>query len=73
LECELVNLEVRFAALHESGGEPKPGDLDLHSRLTNTQRRIFEFLGWQRTARDITGLTLGDVLRADHRREREHP
>ncbi len=54
LESELVNLECRFAELRASGGEPKPGDLDLHSRLTNTQRRICEVLGWRRHMRDVT-------------------
>ena len=54
LESELVNLECRFAELRASGGEPKPGDLDLHSRLTNTLRRVCEVLGWRRHIRDVT-------------------
>jgi hypothetical protein len=54
LESELVNLECRFAELRASGAEPKPSDLDLHSRLTNTLRRVCEVIGWRRTARDIT-------------------
>ena len=62
LESELVNLEVRFARLHESGEEPKPADLDLHSRLTNTQRRSLEVLGWQRHMRDVTPINLDEYL-----------
>jgi hypothetical protein len=54
LESELINLECRFAELRASGKEPKPGDLDLHSRLTNTLRRVCEVIGWRRHLRDVT-------------------
>lgn len=54
LETELVNLESRFAQLRNAGEEPKTYDIDLHSRLTNTLRRVCEVLGWQRHQRDIT-------------------
>ena len=54
LESELVNLECRFAEQRALGGEPKPSDLDLHSRLTNTLRRVCEVLGWRRHMRDVT-------------------
>lgn len=54
LETELVNLESRFAQLRNAGEEPNVYDIDLHSRLTNTLRRVCETLGWQRNQRDIT-------------------
>ena len=54
LESELVNLEVKFASLRVEGGEPVLYEIDLHSRLTNTLRRVCDCLGWQRHMRDIT-------------------
>ena len=70
LESELVNLEVRFAQQHELGGEPKAADLDLHSRLTNTLRRVLEVLGWQRHMRDVTP-SLDEYLASKYSREAE--
>jgi hypothetical protein len=54
LETELTNLECRFAAQRAAGKEPAEREIDLYSRLTSAQRRIFEALGWQRHQRDIT-------------------
>lgn len=54
LESELINLECRFAQLRAAGQERKPSDLDLHSRLTNTLRRVCEVIGWRRQMRDVT-------------------
>ena len=39
LEAELTFLEDRFARIRAGGGEPTAADLDLYSRLSNTQRR----------------------------------
>jgi len=54
LEAELVHLEDAFARARAEGGEPDMASLDLYSRLSNTQRRLNEVLGWQRQARDVT-------------------
>src|SRR3974390_3544297 len=63
LESELCALEERFAEARAAGGEPDPGQLDLYSRLSNTQRRLSESLGWERTSRDVTPPTLDDIAR----------
>jgi hypothetical protein len=55
LEAELVYQEDKVGRLRAEGKEPEPHVLDLYSRLTNTQTRQEEALGWQRTQRDITG------------------
>ena len=62
IEAELINLEARFAQVRVEGKQPVPTDLDLYQRLTNTQRRVCEALGWRRTARDVTP-SLGELLR----------
>ena len=70
-EAELIHLEDKFACARAGGGEPNTTDLELYGRLTGQQRRCLEALGWDRTARDITGPTLGQLLVEHHRRERE--
>ena len=54
LEAELIHLEDKFATLRTTGRAPQAADLDLYSRLSNTQRRLAESLGWQRRSRDVT-------------------
>jgi hypothetical protein len=54
LEAELVHMESRFGAIRAEGGEPDVISLDLYSRLSNTQRRHCESVGWERRARNIT-------------------
>jgi hypothetical protein len=54
LEAELVHMESRFGAIRAEGGEPDAVALDLYSRLSNTQRRCCESIGWQRRPRDVT-------------------
>jgi hypothetical protein len=68
IEAELINLEARFALSRVGGEQPTPTELNLHSRLTNTLRRVCEVLGWQRHAKDITP-TLNEYAR-DHARRR---
>jgi hypothetical protein len=63
LEAELVHMEDGFATLRAGGGEPDAGSLDLYSRLSNTQRRHCEAVGWQRRPRDVTP-RLGQYLSA---------
>jgi hypothetical protein len=61
LESELVHLETKIAAARAEGNEPSVADLELYSRLSNSQRRHLDVLGWERTQKDIT--TLGSILR----------
>lgn len=56
LEAECVNLEARFAQAHIAGEQPTPNDIHLFQRLCNTQRRVLEVLGWQRTAKPVESL-----------------
>lgn len=53
LEAELVAMESRFANLRMEGKQPSAGDLDLYSRMSNTQRRHLESIGIQRRPRDL--------------------
>lgn len=54
LEAELMHLEARFAQIRAENGSPSADDLDLYSRISNTQRRHFEALGMNKRARDLT-------------------
>lgn len=53
LEAEMIAMEARFATLRSKGEAPTAGDLDLYSRLSNTQRRHLETLGIKRQPRDL--------------------
>lgn len=53
LEAELVAMESKFATARADGGEPAASDLDLYSRVSNTQRRHLEALGMARRPRDV--------------------
>lgn len=53
LEAELVAMESRFANLRMEGKPPSAGELDLYSRMSNTQRRHLESIGIQRRPRDL--------------------
>jgi hypothetical protein len=54
LECELVRLEIAFAEARAAGRAPEAADVDLYSRITNTQRRVLETLGMEKKPRDVT-------------------
>lgn len=54
LEAELVHLEAKFAECRAAGNAPDAADLDLYSRVTNTQRRVLEAIGATRRPRDVT-------------------
>lgn len=54
LECELVRLEVAFAEARADGRAPEAADIDLYSRIVNTQRRVLETLGMESKPRDVT-------------------
>ena len=69
IEAECINLEARFALARHEGEQPTQTDLDLFSRLINTQRRVCEVLGWQRTARDVTPRPLDYAKQVDAQAE----
>lgn len=54
LEAELVYMEDGFAKARAEGHAPEASELDLYSRLSNTQRRHLEAVGWERKLRDVT-------------------
>lgn len=62
LEVELVHLEGTFAEARAAGRAPDAADLDLYSRITNTQRRVLDSLGMQARPQDVTP-TLDAYLR----------
>jgi hypothetical protein len=64
LQCELEQLEGRL-----SQGEEV--DLDKFGRAASHLRRILETLGLERIPRDVSGVTLGELLRQDQRQQRE--
>jgi hypothetical protein len=68
LQCEM--LESKFAA---NGGAATPQELDCYQRSSNSLRRLIESLGLHRgrLARDVTGPTLGQLLRQDLDHSRE--
>ena len=53
LEAELIHMEDHFALSRASGDTPDAATVHLYSTISNTQRRLAEALGWQRTARDV--------------------
>lgn len=68
LEAQLVAMETAFALAHEKGEQPSAADLDLYSRLTNTQRRELEALGFDRKPRDLVP-NLDDYIAGSGKRE----
>jgi hypothetical protein len=65
LIVELEQLELRFA---QSGGA-EGNLLERYQRAANSLRRLLESLGLERRAKPV--LSLGEVLRADLRRQRD--
>jgi len=53
-ETDLLHLEARHVAQRVEGVEPSVSEIDLRSRLANTQRRLIESVGLERVARDVT-------------------
>jgi hypothetical protein len=58
LTVELERLEAKFALAGAATAE----DLDLYQRMTNTLRRSLEAIGLQRRPRDVSTLTLKDIV-----------
>ena len=59
LTTELERLEVKFA----SAGEASAEELDIYARIAANLRRLLESVGLRRRAKNISGLSLGEVLR----------
>jgi hypothetical protein len=57
IECELERLDARLS-------RDEPVDMDSYARVAGHLRRMFETLGLERVARDVTP-SLGDLLRED--------
>lgn len=68
LTVALERLESKFA---EHDGEASTVDLLTYQRIVNTLRRTLKSIGLKRRAKDITGPSLGDILREGIRRDRE--
>jgi hypothetical protein len=66
LGTELERMEKQFA----EAGEAKPDEIDLYARVAGNYRRLLEAIGIRRRARNITGLSFGDLLAADASRQR---
>ena len=47
-------------------GEASTKQIETYQRTVNTLRRVLESLGLERRAKDVTGLSLGDILRGQH-------
>ena len=63
LTLELELLEARF----EANDGAKAAELECYQRVASSLRRLLKSLGLRRRQRDVTGLSLGDVLSAGHR------
>jgi hypothetical protein len=59
IEVELERMETGFAL----NGEASPAALDLYARVSGNLRRLLESVGLERRAKQITGPTLGAILR----------
>jgi hypothetical protein len=57
IECELERLDAQLS-------RNEPVDMDAYARVAGHLRRMFETLGLERVAHDVTP-TLGDLLRED--------
>ena len=60
LTIQLEMMDARFA-LNE--GEASRVDLETYQRASNSLRRLLESLGLGRRPRDVTGPSLGEILR----------
>ena len=63
LILELELLEAKF----EANDGAKVQELECYQRVASSLRRLLESLGLKRRQRDVTGLSLGDILSAGHR------
>jgi hypothetical protein len=54
IESELIFIEDYLATQRKNGEEPAAHFLDLYVRLSNSQRRHAEVIGWRPHQRDVT-------------------
>jgi hypothetical protein len=54
LEVELTHLEDTLARVRAEGATPDYEELDFYARMAAQQRRLFEALGLERKAKDVT-------------------
>jgi hypothetical protein len=66
LEAELIHMEDSFAHIRAAGGAPDPASVDLYGRLADRQRRLADPLRWQRTPRDVTPASWGEIAAEIH-------
>jgi hypothetical protein len=64
LSVELELLENKFAA-----GQATDSDLDLYGRTSGNLRRLFQTIGVERKARDITPPSVADYIAHIHQRD----
>lgn len=65
LIVSLEQMEFRFA----QAGEASNDDLQVYQRVANSLRRLLESVGLQRRSKDVTGMTLGELLEHDRRQQ----
>jgi hypothetical protein len=66
LTVELEQLEKKFAL----AGEANADQLDIYARIASNLRRLLEAVGLKRQARQVDGLTLGELYRLDEQQQR---
>ena len=66
-----VQLEMQECQFAEQDGMATTQQMDSYGRALNTCRRTLEALGLKRRAKDVSGPTLGEILREGIRRDRE--
>ena len=67
----VLQLEMLEAAFAKNGGMASPDQLNSYQRNLNTLRRTLEALGLGRRAKNVTQISLGELIRADQEAERE--
>lgn len=67
LEVELERMETKFAL----AGEASVDDLVLYQRTAGNLRRLLESVGLQRRSKDVTTLTIGDLLQQDRKHKQD--
>jgi hypothetical protein len=68
LTCELERIEIKFALSDEA----LPNTLDLYGRTSSTLRRLFETLGLERRARNVSEvLSVDEIIRRERQAQRE--
>lgn len=68
--CALLTLELELLkSKFEANDGATAAELDCYQRVAGSLRRLHESLGLKRRQKDVTGLTLGELLRQDADRQ----